>query len=390
MALSSHSAETISSTSIVYRSQISRSSQLIYQVTVLVVLGTFAALPFIKTPISVKGNGVLQSSLEKTELLIPVNGRLIQYRLADNKKLNQGDTLLVIDAGLPKQQTVLVQNRAGQLHQFIQDINILLNYKKQSKFNPPSLQTGQYSASWQQFAQELENADVTKRQAESTFARYNKLYQNKVLTVAEYEKYKFEMEQAESAYLMVRTKYRTQWQTEANGFRNELRQLSGQEAELSEQKKQYVLRAPVTGSVQNLQGLQNGAYVFANQKIGEVSPDASVMAYCYIKPSDIGLIKKGQEVRFQIDAYNYNQWGSAAGKVVDISDDIVILNGNQSVFKVKCILDQDHLTLKNGYKGFLKKGMNFTARFTVTSRSLYQLLYDKVDDWVNPNVNGRK
>jgi HlyD family secretion protein len=381
MALSSHSAETISSTSIVYRSQISRSSQLIYQVTVLVVLGTFAALPFIKTPISVKGNGVLQSSLEKTELLIPVNGRLIQYRLADNKKLNQGDTLLVIDAGLPKQQTVLVQNRAGQLHQFIQDINILLNYKKQSKFNPPSLQTGQYSASWQQFAQELENADVTKRQAESTFARYNKLYQNKVLTVAEYEKYKFEMEQAESAYLMVRTKYRTQWQTEASGFRNELRQLSGQEAELSEQKKQYVLRAPVTGSVQNLQGLQNGAYVFANQKIGEVSPDASVMAYCYIKPSDIGLIKKGQEVRFQIDAYNYNQWGSAAGRVVDISDDIVILNGN---------LDQDHLTLKNGYKGFLKKGMNFTARFTVTSRSLYQLLYDKVDDWVNPNVNGRK
>lgn len=387
MALSTYSAETISGTSIVYRSQISRSSQLIYQVTVLVVLGVFAALPFIKTPISVKGNGMFQSSLEKTELTIPVNGRLIQYKLSDNKKLTQGDVLLVIDGGLPQQQSALVQNRAGQLNQFLQDIHMLLAFNTLDKTNSPSLQTGQYNASWQQFVQELENAAITKRQAENTFSRYNRLYQNKALTESEYEKYKYEAEQANSAYLMVRTKYKTQWQTEANGFRNELRQLNGQQAELSEQKKQYILRAPVSGSVQNLTGVQNGAYVFANQKIGEISPDASLTAFCYIKPADIGLIKKGQEVRFQIDAYNYNQWGSALGKVVDISDDIIILNGNQPVFKVRCSLDQDHLTLKNGYKGYLKKGMNFTARFTVTSRSLYQLLYDKVDDWINPNVS---
>jgi len=29
--------------------------------------------------------------------------------------------------------------------------------------------------------------------------------------------------------------------------------------------------------------------------------------------------------------------------------------------------------------------MNFTAHFKITERSLFQLLYDKVDDWVNPN-----
>jgi len=389
MPLSPYSAETISTTSIVYRSQISKSSQLIYQVTLLVVLLTFVALPFIKTPITIKGNGVLQSSLEKTELNIPVNGRLVQYRLTDNKKIKQGDTILVIDGGLPKQQSVLVQGREGQLSQFLQDINMLLSFQTLDKTNSPNLQTGQYNASWQQFVQELENAGIAKMQAASNFARYSKLYENKVLTESEYEKYKFELEQATSTYQMVRAKYKTQWQTEANGFRNELRQLSGQQAELTEQKKQYVLRAATSGSVQNLSGIQKGAYVFANQKIGEISPDASLTAFCYIKPSDIGLIKKGQEVRFQIDAYNYNQWGSAQGEVIDISDDIIVLNGNQPVFKVKCSLNQDHLMLKNGYKGYLKKGMNFTARFTVTSRSLYQLLYDKVDDWVNPNVSDK-
>jgi multidrug efflux pump subunit AcrA (membrane-fusion protein) len=172
------------------------------------------------------------------------------------------------------------------------------------------------------------------------------------------------------------------------GSGTELRQLNGQEAELDEQKKQYILKAPIDGSVQNISGVQNGAYVFANQKIGEISPDSNLIAFCYIKPADIGLIKKGQEVRFQVDAFNYNQWGLVLGKVIDISDDIIVINNNQPVFKVKCQLSQNHLTLKNGYKGYLKKGMNFTARFKVTNRSLYQLLYDKVDDWVNPNVSG--
>jgi multidrug resistance efflux pump len=386
MALSTYSEDTISSTSIVYRSQIGRSTKIIYQVTVLTILLTLAALPFIKTPISVKSSGLLQSSVEKTELTVPANGRLIQYKLTDNKRLKQGDTLLVIDGALSKQQGNLVQNRQGQIRQSLEDINQSLVYIDRNGYSYPTLQTGQYNASWQQFAQELENARIAKKQAETTFNRYNKLYQSKVLTESEYEKYKFEVEQTESAFLMVSTKYRTQWQTEANTLRNELRELTGQQADLNEQKKQYILRAPIDGSVQNLTGLQKGAYVFANQKIGEISPNASLTAFSYIKPADIGLIRPGQEVRFQIDAFNYNQWGLATGKVIDISDDIIIINNGQPVFKVKCSLDQNYLMLKNGYKGFLKKGMNFTARFTVTKRSLYQLLYDKVDDWVNPNV----
>jgi multidrug resistance efflux pump len=381
MALSTYSTERISHTALVYRSKISKSSQLIYIVAVATILAVLVALPFIKIPISINGTGILQSTIEKTELIVPVNGRLIQYKLSDNKRLKQGDTLLAIDAGLPKQQDALVETRKSQITHFLQDINTLLSFN--GGFD---LQSGQYAASWQQYAQESKNAGIAKRQAASNFARYSKLYQNKVITQSEYEKYKYELEQAESVYLMVRTKYKTQWQTEANGYRNELRQLSGQQAELNEQKKQYVLRAPIDGSVQNLVGLQQGAYVFANQKVGEVSPDAGLAAYCYINPSDIGLIRKGQEVHFQINAYNYNQWGLAVGKVIDISDDIVILNNNQPAFKVKCLMDKNFLMLKNGYKGYLKKGMNFTARFKVTDRSLYQLLYDKVDDWVNPNL----
>ena len=389
MSLSNYTIETISSNSIVYRSKIGKPSQFIYIATVMTILGAFVALPFIKTPISVKSSGLLQSSMEKTELTVPVNGRIIQLGLKDNKKVKQGDILLVIDASAPKKQDALVQTRQGQISEFLQDLSKLLVYIQWNGYSYPNPKTGQYTAAWQEFAQESENARITKEQTETTFNRYNKLYQNKVVTESEYEKYKFEKEQAASAYLMVTTKYKTRWQTEANQFKNELRQLSSQQVDLNEQKKQYTLRAPISGSVQNLSGIQEGAYVFANQKIGEISPDTNITAFCYIKPADIGLIKKGQEVRFQVDAFNYNQWGLATGQVLDISDDIIIINNNQPVFKVRCNLTKNYLVLKNGYKGFLKKGMNFTARFTVTERSLYQLLYDKVDDWVNPNVSDK-
>lgn len=54
------------------------------------------------------------------------------------------------------------------------------------------------------------------------------------------------------------------------------------------------------------------------------------------------------------------------------------------MFRVKCQLDRNYLSLKSGIKGFLKKGMTVRARFIVTNRSLLQLLYQKTDKWLNP------
>src|SRR5690606_25179151 len=103
----------------------------------------------------------------------------------------------------------------------------------------------------------------------------------------------------------------------------------------------------------------------------------------YILPKDIGYLKVGTSVTLQIDAYNYNQWGMASGSVTSISADVFTDNG-QPYFKVRCALNEDKLVLKNGYEGKLKKGMTLQARFFVTKRTLFQLLYDKADDWLNP------
>ena len=117
--------------------------------------------------------------------------------------------------------------------------------------------------------------------------------------------------------------------------------------------------------------------------MGEITPDTELIAECYISPKDIGLIDKSKVVSFQIDAFNYNQWGLATGNIIRIADDVEFMD-NQPFYKIQCKINQKHLKLKNGYKREIGKGMTLNARFEITERTLYELLYDKMDDWLNP------
>lgn len=388
MSVSAWNDQNNSLISFGYKYRTGTSSRVIYIVILSAAIIALSLLPFINVQISINGPGILQSEIERTEIATSVSGRITEIRMKDNQKLSRGDTLLVIDASLPGQQTELLNKHFVQLRQLLQDVNQLLQLADQAEDqgSDPALKTGQYLASWRHFLQEAEERKNTKDQAEKIFKRYSALYQSNVLSVSEYEKFKFDYDQALSYYSEITKRYKSQWQMEARGYRDELRTLAGREAELTAQRKLYTLTASVNGSLQNLSGLQAGTYVFANQKIGEISPDTKLTAFCYIKPSDIGLIRIGQEVNFQIDAFNYNQWGMLSGKVLDISDDVIIINEGQPVFRVKCSLESDHLKLNNDHRGYVKKGMNFTARFRVAERSLFHLLYDQVDDWLNPNL----
>ena len=48
-------------------------------------------------------------------------------------------------------------------------------------------------------------------------------------------------------------------------------------------------------------------------------------------------------------------------------------------------MEQDYLIHRKGLKGNLKKGMTVSAHFMIARRSLFDLLYQKMDDWINPS-----
>ncbi|MCY1636524.1 HlyD family efflux transporter periplasmic adaptor subunit [Marinifilum sp. D737] len=175
------------------------------------------------------------------------------------------------------------------------------------------------------------------------------------------------------------------WQSSLRDLKHESIELESRIALNTKEKINYVITAPITGVITHFTGIQQGNFIAPGQSIAQISPNSELLVECYLSPSDIGYIHKDMNVNFQLDAFNYNQWGLASGKVLEISPDIFQIE-NKVFFKVRCSLDQDKLILKNGYEGNLKKGMSLTARFNVTERTLFQLLYDKVDDWLNPRL----
>ena len=156
---------------------------------------------------------------------------------------------------------------------------------------------------------------------------------------------------------------------------------------INQEQKNYIVTAPISGRLVNFSGIQKGNFIVQGQPIGEISPEENMVVECMVSPKDIGFIKKSQKVKFQIDAYNYNQWGLLEGKVMDIDQNITVnQQTGDAYFKVRCVMDKNYLQLKNGYRGQVGKGMTLTARFYLLDRTLWQLLFDRVDDWFNPNL----
>jgi HlyD family secretion protein len=94
-----------------------------------------------------------------------------------------------------------------------------------------------------------------------------------------------------------------------------------------------------------------------------------------------------QNVRIQVDAFNYNEWGFLNAAITDISDDMIIEDGSTAYFRIRCKPERTFLTLKNGIRADIKKGMTLNARIVLIKRSLFNLLFDKADKWLNPYLN---
>jgi HlyD family secretion protein len=152
----------------------------------------------------------------------------------------------------------------------------------------------------------------------------------------------------------------------------------------SEDLTNRIIVAPIDGEIIQSSDIQAGSIVSPGQKIAEISPEGELIATCFVRPADIGLIHEKQKVKIQVDAYNFNEWGMLQGEIIDISDDMIVEDGSSAYFRIKCKPEKTFLSLKNGYKAGIKKGMSLNTRIFVIRRSLYNLLFDKADKWFNP------
>lgn len=374
-----------------YLIRINSRSKVIYWIIIAMVIGGIAVLPFIYVDVSVQAKGFFQSETEKQSVFAPFQGKLIYTSIEDGKKVRKGDTLFIIDSESLKAQHEALKKQIAENDAGITDLNLLIS----ALIGPLSLQkqklrTTKYSADYDNFRKQHGIQSQRFQKTKISHDRNETLFKQKLIPDADYETSLFNLIAEQENLNQLILSQKAVWQNDLTLRKNEIFRQDASLKQFQEEMNNRVVLSPIDGEVLENMDIPPGAMVLPNQKMAEISPEGELVATCYIRPTDIGLINETQKVRIQVDAFNYNEWGMLDASITYISDDMIVENGSSAWFRIKCKPEKLFLTLKNGQKAYIKKGMSVTSRIVIIRRSLFNLLFDKASKWFNPYIKSKE
>lgn len=354
----------------------------IYLILICLIILFLASFHIIKATISIKTNGVIRPINERSELKPSLSGIIDSILIKEGDSVVKGQLLATIKKGNINSRLNQNNFEMTQIVSFIGDLEKLIytsDYSKVKLFTPL------YQLQLNKFLFQVSEHLTAIRKIESELSTCQALLKEKVIAPKEYFDKEIEFERLMALFKAFKNEQKANWQNDLQRYRLELIQLKAQRDEILTDRNKYKLYAPISGILQGVSTRYSGSYISSGDLFCIISPQSSLIGECYVSTRELGLLNINQPVRFQIDAFDYNYFGILTGKIISIDNDFTIVD-NKPVFKVRCSFDTTQLHLKNGYKGELKKGLSFQARFIVAERTLWQLLFDKIDDWLNPTA----
>ena len=351
----------------------------VYWLICLSVVGSIVFSWSFVLQISTSSPGMIRPFSAISSVRCAFNGHIKKSFLQENQFVNAGDTLYTVETDALMIRNKFLSDKLNEINQIVADLRILTNKNVEEK----RLHSALLGQAWITYLQKETEAKIQLKKAQTDYNRNLRLHDGKVIADVEFETYKYALDRAVNEVALTRKTQMNQWQAELINYERDMRSVVSEIAAVEREIQNMIVRSPISGTVQGSAGTYAGSVVYVGQELAQISPDSDLIVEAYVSPNHIGLIREGMQVRFLIEAFNYNQWGVGQGKVIDISNDIHIVN-DKTVFRIRCSLDRNYLQLKNGYKGILKKGMSLQARFIVTERTLWQLIYDGMNDWLNP------
>ncbi|MEN8788957.1 MAG: HlyD family efflux transporter periplasmic adaptor subunit [Flavobacteriaceae bacterium] len=342
-----------------------------------VIVAVLIMLPRISIDITSQSRGMIRPESESIAITSAVGGNLSYFDMDNNQPVRKGDTLL----------TISVDDIINEIAQI--DSMRLINSRLKDDYTA-LLQTSYSQVGTTTVREELRAYLTEKAMLENElksarlrFNRYKKLHSNHVIALSEFEKYEQQLTRASKTLRLFVQKQRLAWEREKQRLAEKLKQGNIRSSFLSSSLKDHYLIAPVDGVLEQVRGLEIGAVLRPSEQVGVISPDGELIAENVVLPRDIGWIKVGQPVRFQLDAFPHQDWGWLEGYVKEIDKNIT-LNNNQAYFRVFCGFKNTSLVLPNGYKAEISKGMTLTTSYFIIRRNIYSLIFDKLEDWLNP------
>lgn len=153
--------------------------------------------------------------------------------------------------------------------------------------------------------------------------------------------------------------------------------------------KRTVVKAPLSGYVQQLVYHTKGGVVETAKPIMNIVPENyKLEAQVMILNKDIGFVRPEQDVEIKIDSFPFTKYGTLKGKVRNISGDAVQDEKLGLVFNTRLTLS-DNKIKADGQIIRLKPGMSVTAEIKTGKRRVIEYLLSPVMKYLNESMRER-
>lgn len=157
----------------------------------------------------------------------------------------------------------------------------------------------------------------------------------------------------------------------------QLSELTSQQAQLEQNIRYQALRAPVDGTVFDLQANRAGYVANSTEPLMSIVPQDALVARVFIPNQDIGFVREGQKVDIRIDAYSFSEFGDMEGTLVRISGDALPPDEQFPYYRFPAEVELDtQQFIADDVPLELRSGMALNANIRLRKRRVITFLTD--------------
>lgn len=162
----------------------------------------------------------------------------------------------------------------------------------------------------------------------------------------------------------------------------QLEEVKAQIKQVRTQIKQGTVNASIGGVLNVPNTIIKGDVIAAGTSLATIIPEneTAFKVQLYVSNADIGNVKVGDEVKYNLAAFPSSQYGILKGQVTSISKDVLTRDGDYSgYYLVEASIENKTLKDKDGNQGQLAVGMEAEAKIVTQKKSIIRYLLEKID-----------
>lgn len=359
------------------------SIRILYLVSIFLVLILIGSGRFLKMDVVVKSPGQIRPALERTIVRSGISGLIDSLYVKEGQRVQKGAVLALLNG---EHESIIESQFSEELkrkRKLLEDLEQLTLISQPYLSNSVVITSDVYRQQLKGFQQSYQEKNLLLQYAKSEEATASALLADKIIARSEYELKLKDLRQAEFNARSYWHQQLSRWSEEKQKLNQEMQDLDSRSRQIMAEKKKLLITAPVGGIIMGVNSRYEGNTIEAGETFCSVSPEDTLIAECYVNTADVGFLYDLQPVSFRVDAFDHKTFGTVSGRILKIDEDHTIMD-NRAVFRIRCSITQMELSSSNGFKARLKKGLGLEARFIIARRTLWQLLFDKLDDWLDP------